>query len=115
MTYDSELANRVREILQGESGLTERRMFGGLAFLIHGHMAVSASGQGGLLLRMDPAQAESLLNAPHVGRFQMRGRDMQGWLHVDPEAVKTEDDLRRWVAHGVAQARALPPKTPSGN
>lgn len=114
MTYDTELANRVRDIVQGESGLTERRMFGGLAFLIHGHMAVSASGQGGLLLRTDPAHTESLLNAPHVGRFQMRGRDMEGWLRVDPEAVETEDDLRRWVKHGVARARAMPPKKPSG-
>jgi TfoX/Sxy family transcriptional regulator of competence genes len=115
MTYDTELADRIREILREESGLTERRMFGGLAFLIHGHMAVSVSGQEGLLLRTDPAQTESLLNAPHVGRFQMRGRDMRGWLRVDPEAVKTEDDLRRWVKHGVARARALPPKTPAGN
>lgn len=110
MAYDAELADRVREVVQTERGWTEQRMFGGLAFLIHGHMAVSASSQGGLLLRVDPAETESLVNEPHVGRFVMRGREMDGWLLVDTEAVETEDDLRRWVLLGVTHARSLPPK-----
>ena len=110
MAYDADLADRVREVVHSEPGLTEKRMFGGLAFLIHGHMAVSASRQGGLLLRVDPAETESLVNEPHVGRFQMRGREMDGWLRVDTQAVETEGDLRRWVSRGVTYARSLPPK-----
>jgi hypothetical protein len=85
-------------------------MFGGLAFLIDGNMAVSASGQGGLLLRVDPAQTDSLVSEPHVRRFEMRGREMDGWLRVDTSAVAADDDLRRWVRHGVGYARSLPPK-----
>jgi len=110
MAYDAELARRVREVLEAEPGLTEKRMFGGLAFLINGNMAVSASSQGGLLLRVDPAETGSLVNNPGVRRFLMRGREMDGWLHVDTEAVETEDDLRRWVSLGVIQARSRPPK-----
>lgn len=110
MAYDADLANRIREAVQGESGLTERRMFGGLAFLIRGHMAVSASSQGGLLLRIDPAEAGSLLDEPHVHRFQMRGREMDGWLRIGPEALTSDDDLRRWIGHGIRYARGLPPK-----
>lgn len=110
MVYDVELAGRVRAVVRDEPGLTEKRMFGGLAFLIEGNMAVSASSQGGLLLRIDPAMAESLVGEPEVRRFEMRGRLMDGWLHVGPEAVNTDDDLRHWVSHGVAYARSLPPK-----
>jgi hypothetical protein len=87
-------------------------MFGGLAFLVDGTMAVSASGQGGLLLRIDPDRAESLVSPPHVRRFEMRGREMDGWLRVDAESVATDEGLRRWVDHGVAYARSLPPKQP---
>ena len=82
-------------------------MFGGLAFLIDGKMAVSASSKGGLLLRVDPAQTESLVSEPHVRRFEMRGREMDGWLRVDTEAVEFDDDLRRWVRRGVTFARSL--------
>lgn len=110
MAYDDELATRIREAVQGEPGLTEKRMFGGLAFLMHGNMAASASGKGGLLLRIDPAETESLVHQPHVQRFEMRGRPMDGWLRVDPEALETDDELRRWVSHGVAYARSLPQK-----
>jgi TfoX/Sxy family transcriptional regulator of competence genes len=110
MAYDEELAERVREAVQGEAGLSEKRMFGGLAFLVHGNMAVSASSQGGLLLRVDPDQTESLLDEQHVRRFEMRGREMNGWLRVDVEAVESDDELRRWVNHGLAYARSLPPK-----
>jgi hypothetical protein len=110
MAYDHELANRIREVVQGERGLTEKAMFGGLAFLIDGNMAASASGQGGMLLRIDPAKTDSLVSEPHVRRFQMRGREMDGWLRVDTEAIDTDADLRRWVKHGVTYARSLPPK-----
>jgi TfoX/Sxy family transcriptional regulator of competence genes len=110
MAYDEELANRIREAVQAESGLTEKAMFGGLAFLINGNMAVSASSKGGLLLRIDPAQAGSLVSEPHVQRFEMRGREMDGWLRVDAQALDIEDDLTRWVGHGVTYARSLPPK-----
>ena len=110
MAYDEELANRIREVVQSEAGLSEKRMFGGLAFLINGNMAVSASGQGGLLLRIDPTQAEALVSEEHVQRFEMRGREMDGWLRVDTPAVQTDDALRRWVKHGVAYARSLAPK-----
>ena len=110
MAYDEALADRVREVLEGEAGLTEQAMFGGLAFMIGGNMAVAASGQGGLLLRVDPARTESLVDPPAVDRFEMRGRQMDGWLRVDATAVESEVDLRRWVAHGVGYARSLPPK-----
>ena len=110
MAYDDELANRIREVVQGESGLTERRMFGGLAFLVNGNMAVSASNQGGLLLRVDPSSTESLVSEPNVRRFEMRGREMNGWLRVDADALTSDTDLRRWVSHGVSYARSFPAK-----
>jgi hypothetical protein len=110
MAYDEELAHRIRALLQGEHGVTEKRMFGGLAFLVGGNLAVSASGQGGLLLRVDPARTESLIREPHARRAEMRGREMDGWLRVDPEAVEAADGLERWVAVGLGYARSLPPK-----
>jgi TfoX/Sxy family transcriptional regulator of competence genes len=110
MAYDAVVADRLRECLQDEPGVTERAMFGGLAFLVNGNMAVSASGQGGLLLRVDPAQTESLVGKPHARRFEMRGREMDGWLRIDADGVKTSRDLKRWVAIGVSFARSLPPK-----
>jgi TfoX-like protein len=85
-------------------------MFGGLAFLIHGNLAVSASRQGGLLLRVDPDETGSLLHQPVVRRFEMRGKQMDGWLQIDPEAVSTDADLGHWVGIGLAYARSLPPK-----
>jgi hypothetical protein len=110
MAYDEDLANRVRELIAAEADLTEQRMFGGLAFLIGGNMSVSVSGQGGLLLRCDPAETDALLQKPHAGPFQMRGRVMDGWLRVGPEGLRTKRQLERWVARGVAYARSLPPK-----
>jgi hypothetical protein len=85
-------------------------MFGGLAFLINGNMSVSASGQGGLLLRVDPAETDALLRRPHARPFEMRGRAMDGWLRVDPEGLRTKRGLERWVSRGVAYARSLPSK-----
>lgn len=110
MAYDHDLANRLRECLQGEAGVTEKRMFGGLAFLVDGNLAVSASGKGGLLLRVDPARAESLLADSQVERAVMGGRTMSGWLRVAPDLVRTSRQLSRWVRVGVSCARSLPPK-----
>jgi TfoX N-terminal domain len=110
MGYDEDLANRIRELVADEPGLTEKKMFGGLAFLIGGNMSVSASGQGGLLVRIDPEQTESLAAKPHAHRFVMRGRAMDGWLRVEPEGVTTKRQLDRWVQRGVSYARSLPPK-----
>jgi TfoX/Sxy family transcriptional regulator of competence genes len=110
MAYDEDLANRIRELVSSERGVSEQRMFGGLAFLINGNMSVSASGQGGLLLRVDPGETDALLRRPHANPFQMRGRVMQGWLRVDAEGVRTKRQLERWVARGVAYARSLPGK-----
>ena len=110
MAYDEDLANRIRELMAQEPGVTEKRMFGGLAFLIGGNMSVSASGQGGLLLRCDPKQTDELVSKPHASRFVMRGREMDGWLRIDPDGVKTKRELARWVKYGVTYARSLPPK-----
>jgi TfoX/Sxy family transcriptional regulator of competence genes len=110
MAYDEDLANRVRELVSIEQGITERRMFGGLAFLLNGNMSVSLSGQGGLLLRVDPAETEALLGKPHAHPFEMRGREMRGWLRVDAEGVQTKRQLERWVARGITYARSLPSK-----
>jgi TfoX/Sxy family transcriptional regulator of competence genes len=110
MAYDEDLGDRVRELVKDQEGLTERRMFGGLAFLIHGNMAVSASSRGGLLLRVDPAQTEALVHEPGAHRFDMRGREMDGWLHLDPDVLSTDRELEQWVARGLAYARSLPAK-----
>jgi TfoX/Sxy family transcriptional regulator of competence genes len=110
MAYDEDLANRIRELVLEQDGVTEQRMFGGLAFLINGNMAVSASGQGGLMLRVDPGESDALLGKPHARAFEMRGRTMQGWLRVDAEGVRTKRQLERWVSRGVAYAGSLPSK-----
>jgi TfoX/Sxy family transcriptional regulator of competence genes len=110
MAYDEELATRLRKHVQGTAGVTEKSMFGGLAFLLHGNMAVSASGQGGLLVRVDPARTADLVDEPLVRRFEMRGREMDGWLRVDASAVTKDADLRRWADVGLAYAAVLPPK-----
>ena len=110
MAYDEDLAARIRELIAAEDGLSEKKMFGGLAFLIDGHMAVAASGQGGLMARVDPAQTDALLRKPHAGPFEMRGRPMDGWVRVAPEGVRTKRQLEPWVRRGVTYARSLPPK-----
>ena len=110
MAYDEDLANRIRELIAGEPGVTEKRMFGGLAFLIGGNMSVSASGQGGLMVRVAPEDTDGLLREPHAAPFEMRGRSMQGWLRVDAEGLRTTRQLAPWVRRGVDYARSLPAK-----
>ncbi len=110
MAYDEDLANRIRELLAADADVTEKRMFGGLAFLIAGNMSVNVSGRGGLMLRCDPAQTQALRGRPHAGPFEMRGRVMEGWLCVAEEGVRTKRQLERWVAIGVGYARSLPTK-----
>jgi hypothetical protein len=106
LAYDEQLAARIREQLTGEAGFTEQKMFGGLAFLVNGNMAVAASGQGGILVRVDPAESAELVSATGAEEMVMRGRSMAGWLRVEP----AEDELPGWVERGVAYARSLPPK-----
>jgi hypothetical protein len=110
MAYDEELAERLRAELSGVDGVVEKRMFGGLAFLVGGHLAVSASGQGGLLVRCDPDATQSFVGEPYVDRFVMRGRSMDGWLRVDAAGADSDADLRRWIGVGLSYARSLPPK-----
>ena len=110
MAYDQDLANRIRELIADLPDLEEQRMFGGLAFLIGGHMSVAASGQGGLLVRVDPDETDALIRKPHARPFVMRGREMQGWLRVDDDGVRTKRQLEPWVRRGVAYARSLRPK-----
>ena len=110
MAYDEELAARIRELVSGEPRLTEKKMFGGLAFLVGGNMAVAASGQGGLLVRVDPAETDALLETTPATLMEMCGRSMAGWLRIASEHVDTDDALAEWVGRGVAYARSLPPK-----
>ena len=110
MAYDENLADRIRELVAGESDLTEMRMFGGLAFLIGGNMSVAVSGKGGLMVRVEREDTDKLLEKPHARPFEMRGREMQGWLRVDLEGVRTKRQLEPWVKRGVAYARSLPAK-----
>ena len=102
MPYDEDLAGRLRELLAGEAGITEKKMFGGLAFLLNGHMSVSASGRGGLLARVDPADTEAALERPHAARMEMGGRSMDGWITVAPEGLA--DEAR---ARGLGEAQRL--------
>ena len=110
MAYDEALASRIRELLAGESDLTEKKMFGGLAFLIAGNMAVAASGQGGILVRVDPRESDALVATTNARLMEMRGRLMQGWLRVDADDVRTKRELAKWVKLGATYARSLPAK-----
>jgi len=110
VAYDEELAGRIRGLLADEASVTEQRMFGGLAFLVGGNMAVAASGQGGLLVRVDPAQSDELLRTTPARPMEMRGRSMPGWLRVEVAEVAGDDALSAWVGRGLSFARTLPPK-----
>jgi len=110
MAYDADLANRVREVLGPLRGVDEKRMFGGLAFLLNGNMSVAVSGRGGLMVRVPPDDTEKLLRRAHVAPMVMAGREVRGWIRVDADGVKSKRQLSDWVTRGVNYARALPPK-----
>ena len=112
MAYDRDLAARLRAELEGAPGITERVMFGGLAFLVHGHLAVSAGSDGGLLVLVEPARTDELAGLPTASRQVMRGSELTGWLHVDVDAEASDAELRQWIDLGVAYARSLPPVLP---
>jgi TfoX/Sxy family transcriptional regulator of competence genes len=110
VAYDEALAERIRELLADERRVAEKKMFGGLAFLVDGNMAIAASGQGGLLVRVDPEQSDALARKTGARPMEMRGREMPGWLRVDADAVRTKKQLAAWAGRGVSFARSLPPK-----
>jgi TfoX/Sxy family transcriptional regulator of competence genes len=111
MAYDEQLAERIRNLVAGERGVTEKKMFGGLAFLVGGNMAVAASGQGGLLVRVDPDESDRLVASSAAQPMEMRGRQMPGWLRVDAGDLRTKRQLAPWVNRGVSFARSLPTKS----
>lgn len=110
MVYDDDLAHRIRELLSGESGVGEKAMFGGLAFLVDGNMAVAASGHGGLMVRVPPDETDAYLSAAHTAPVVMSGRETRGWLRVSAEGIRTKRQLEKWVSLGAGYARSLPPK-----
>jgi TfoX/Sxy family transcriptional regulator of competence genes len=110
MPYDEDLASRIRELTGTERGVEEKRMFGGLAFLVNGNMTVTASGRGGLMVRVPPDETETLLAREHVEPMVMAGRETRGWLRVADEGVRTKRQLQSWVTRGVDYAKSLPPK-----
>ena len=110
MAYDEDLADRIRELIAAERGVEEKRMFGGLAFLINGNMSVAASGRGGLMVRVPRDETEKLLDRDHVEPMVMAGRETRGWLRVSSDGVKTRRQLQSWVKRGVEYVRSLPPK-----
>jgi hypothetical protein len=111
MAYDVELAGRIRALIGAEPGLSEKKMFGGLAFLIGGNMAIAASGQGGILARVDPEESDALVANTTARPMEMRGREMRGWLRVDSDDVGTDAELTKWVDLGATYARSLPMKS----
>jgi TfoX/Sxy family transcriptional regulator of competence genes len=110
VAYDEALADRIRDLLGGEADLTERKMFGGLAFLIEGNMAIAASGQGGALVRVDPEQSDKIVAATNARPMEMRGKEMPGWLRVSSDDLRTKRQLGKWVTLGATYARSLPAK-----
>ena len=110
MAYDEDLANRIRELLGAEDGVVEKKMFGGLAFLIGGNMAVAASGQGGILVRVDPGESDELVSSTPAEMMEMRGRQMPGWLRIDSEDIADDAALSEWVERGAGYSGSLPPK-----
>ena len=114
MAYDVDLADRLREMLSGRAEIVEKRMFGGVAFMVAGHMVVGASSKGGLMLRVDPEQTEALLADPKAEPFEMRGRPMSGWLRIDIDGSVSDDELGQWVEHGLAYVRPSRRSSPAG-
>lgn len=112
MAYDETLAGRIRDLIGPDPELTEKKMFGGLSFLIREHMAISASGQGGVLVHVPPERSDDLIAGSVATPAVMRGREMPGWLRVSAEHLATDEQLSPWVEIGIAHARSLPPKRP---
>ncbi|SBS78505.1 conserved hypothetical protein [uncultured Mycobacterium sp.] len=110
MAYDEDLVNRLRELLAAERGIEEKRMFGGLAFLINGNMAVAASGRGGLMVRVPPEDTTALVARDHVEPMIMAGRETRGWIRVEDPGMRTKRQLTSWVTRGVKYAKSLPAK-----
>lgn len=107
---DEDLANRIRELIAAEPDVSERSMFGGLVFLVGGHMSVASGARGSLIVRVDPEDTDEFLAKPHAHPYVMRGRAMEGRVRVDAEGVRTKRQLERWVSRGLAYARSLPSK-----
>jgi hypothetical protein len=110
MAFDQELAERIRRLIDGDPDLTEKKMFGGLAFLVCGNMAIAARGQGGAMVRVDPGESDALVETTTASVVEMRGRPMPGWLHISSDDLRADDDLAAWVDRGTGYARTLPPK-----
>jgi TfoX/Sxy family transcriptional regulator of competence genes len=110
VAYDEDLATRIRELIEGEHSVSEMKMFGGLAFLVGGNMAVAASGQGGLMVRVDPEESDTLVESSSARLVEMRDRLMPGWLRLESEDVANDEDLTPWIERGISFARSLPPK-----
>ncbi|HWJ82774.1 MAG TPA: TfoX/Sxy family protein [Nocardioides sp.] len=110
MAYDEALADRIRDLLGDQPGLSEKKMFGGLGFMVAGNMAVAASSHGGILVRVDPAEGDELVATTPAAPMEMRGRAMSGWLRVAGEHVASDADLAEWVRRGTTYAGSLPPK-----
>jgi hypothetical protein len=113
VAYDEDLADRIRDLLAEEPDVVEKKMFGGLSFLIGGHMSVGASGQGGIMVRVEPTQTAKLLSTTAATPMVMRGKELEGWVRVGADDVRTKRQLSTWVTRGVTYARSLPPKPPS--
>ena len=111
MAYDERLAERVRDLLAGEAGLTEQRMFGGLSFLLHGNLAVAVSSRGGLLVRVGPDAFDEALERPGTSPMEMGSRQMKGWVFVALEELGRKRELAAWVGRGTRFAASLPPKS----
>ena len=111
MAYDDELADLVRALLKGQRGLEEKRMFGGIGMMLNGNMAVAVRGKGGLLVRIDPDDADEALREPGAKLMKMRGKTMRGWVTVDPKTCTRRADVQRWVKRGVTYAKSLPKKS----
>ena len=111
MAYDEDLADRIRELVASEGNVSEQKMFGGLAFLINGNMAIAASSAGGVLVRADPAESDVIVARTRATPMVMRGKEMQGWLRVGVEDVRTKRQLAKWVGIGTSYARSLPAKS----
>lgn len=110
MAYDEELAFRLRAALETVDGITDKRMFGGLAFLLHGHLLVAASSKGNLMLRVDPERTDTLLAEPHVIPMEMGGKQPKGWLRVEAPGYDSDAALQRWIDEALGYARTSPPK-----